>query len=239
MLVPTSATPSWSERRAKAPEGAIGVPGPLGFQRLRGSLPRYYARGELLYSPSERQGFVYVLERGLVRVFRLSEAGTETTLFYVAPGEIFGALPTSDEPADDDFAESVQPSRVWKVPRACFEQALETDPRLLLELTRQLGRRLHRTENRLEDLVFRDVGARVARVLLELGERFGQIEGERIRLELPLTQAEVAALVGSTRQSVNASLRELEVAGRIERRGRRLLLFEPASLRGAAQPTLG
>lgn len=238
MLVQTSAT-AWPDRRAKAPEGAIGVPGPLGLQRLRGSLPRYYARGEMLYSPSDRQDSVYVLERGLVRVFRLSEGGTETTLFYVAPGEIFGALPTSADAASEDFAESVQPSRVWKVPRACFEQALEDDSRLLLELTRQLGRRLQRTENRLEDLVFRDVGARVARVLLELGERFGQVEGERIRLDLPLTQAEVAALVGSTRQSVNASLRDLEHEGRIERRGRRLLLFDPASLRRAAQTTLG
>jgi CRP-like cAMP-binding protein len=232
-------TTPWHESSIRPRDGAIAVPGPLGLQRLRGSLPRYYGRGDLLYSPSDRQDFVHVLERGLVRVFRISESGTETTLFYVAPGEIFGALPNLHDGASEDFAEAVQPSRVWKVPRACFEQALASDPALSCELAQQLGRRLQRTAARLEDLVFRDVAARVARVLVELGERFGQRDGERVRLDLPLTQAELAALVGSTRQSVNASLRDLETSGRIDRLGRRLLVFDPATLRDAARATLG
>jgi CRP-like cAMP-binding protein len=107
------------------------------------------------------------------------------------------------------------------------------------ELARQLGRRLKLAENRIEDRVFRDVEARVARVLLELAERFGtSAQNGWTRLDLPVTQSDLATLIGTTRQSVNACLRRLGDAGLIVREGRRVLRLLPAALRGVASATL-
>ena len=138
------------------------------------------------------------------------------------------------------FAQALSPSRAWKVPRADFEEALGRDGAVLREVARQLGRRLKLAENRLEDRVFRDVEARVARVLLELAERFGSsAEAGWMRLDLPVTQSDLATLVGTTRQSVNTSLRRLGDAGLLIREGRRMLRILPAALRGVANATLG
>ena len=94
---------------------------------------------------------------------------------------------------------------------------------------------MKRMENRVERLAFRDVRARVAGTLIELVEDFGKPRGEMLELDLDLTQSELATLVGSTRQSVNGCLGELESAGLIQRNGRRLVVVKPSELTRVAQ----
>jgi CRP/FNR family transcriptional regulator len=227
--------------------GALGGGAPfcevgVGGRRLRarGLAARLYSRGELIFSPGAERQSVYLLECGLVRIFRLSASGAETTFYYVSPGEVFGAESLLAGDSEENFAQALSPSRAWKVPRADFEEALGRDASVLREVARQLGRRLKLAENRLEDRVFRDVEARVARVLLELAERFGSsAEAGWMRLDLPVTQSDLATLVGTTRQSVNTSLRRLGAAGLLTREGRRVLRILPAALRGVANATLG
>jgi len=208
--------------------------------RARGLAARLYTRGEIIFSPGAERQSVYLLECGLVRIFRLSASGAETTFYYVSPGEVFGAESLLAGDSEENFAQALSPSRAWKVPRMAFEEALGRDSSVLREVARQLGRRLKLAENRLEDRVFRDVEARVARVLLELAERFGSsADAGWMRLDLPVTQSDLATLVGTTRQSVNASLRRLGDAGLLAREGRRVLRILPAALRGVANATLG
>jgi CRP/FNR family transcriptional regulator len=226
---------------------AVGHGGPwcelvAGGRRLRarGLTARLYARGEIIFSPGAERQHVYLLECGLVRIFRLSESGAETTFYYVSPGEVFGAESLLAGDSEENFAQALSPSRAWKVPRSSLEETLGRDSSVLRELARQLGRRLKLAENRLEDRMFRDVEARVARVLLELAERFGSsADAGWMRLDLPVTQSDLATLVGTTRQSVNTSLRRLGNAGLVAREGRRVLRFLPSALRGVANATLG
>jgi CRP/FNR family transcriptional regulator len=200
---------------------------------------RLYGRGEIIFSPGTDHESVYLLECGLVRIFRLSASGAESTFYYVSPGEVFGAESFLAGDGEENFAQALSPSRAWRVPRGVFEEALARDGSVMRELARQLGRRLKLAENRIEDRVFRDVEARVARVLLELAERFGtSAQNGWTRLDLPVTQSDLATLIGTTRQSVNACLRRLGDAGLIVREGRRVLRLLPAALRGVASATL-
>jgi len=189
-----------------------------------------HERGGTVFAPDSHPLEVYHLERGLVRIYRLSDDGGETTFGYVAPGEVFGELPAFGGFPRESFATAVHPSRVWKIPTRLFQKILIERSSVAIEVTRQIGQRMKRIESRVERLVFRDVRARLAGILLELSEDFGARRGEKIAIDIDLTQTELATLVGSTRQTVNAGLGELEAAGWIERQGRRLVVIDSGEL---------
>jgi CRP-like cAMP-binding protein len=199
------------------------------------SVQRSYAVGEIVFMPVPNPESVYLLEQGLVRIYRLSGSGLETTLGYVRAGEIFGELAVFGDYPRESFAQAVEPSKVWKIPRGSFQPFVACRPGLAFEVSKQIGERLKRIESRVESLVFRDVRSRVIMILLELAANFGQErEDGGCLLDVQITQAELATLVGSTRQSVNASLGELSQQGLIGREGRRLVIFKPEELRQEA-----
>ena len=206
-------------------------------QRLReAGSQRDYAAGEMVFSPEVHPQSVYLLEWGLARIYRLSTEGSETTFGYVGPGEVFGELTAFGDYPRESFAQAARPSRIWRIPSETFRGVIDARPGLVLQVARQIGDRFKRIESRVEDLVFRDVRARVAHMLLQLASDFGEEEGDGMALEIDITQAELATLVGATRQSVNACLRELEEAGLLEKRGRHLFLAKLRELGRASEP---
>jgi len=201
------------------------------------SVCREYAPAEMIFTPTPHPESVYLLERGLVRIFRLSPSGSETTFGYVKPGEIFGELAAFSDRPRESFAEAVQSSTVWRIARAALQEIIALHPAIVAEVTKQVGTRLKRIESRVENLVFRDVRSRVACILLELAEDFGRADSRGLTIDLPLSQEELATLVGATRQSVNASLRELRQEGFVARDRRRFVLSRPEELRRTCAST--
>lgn len=201
----------------------------------RESTSRSYAPGEMVFAPTASPSSVYLLEQGLVRIYRLSETGAEVTFGYVSPGEVFGELVLFGAAVRESFAESVVPSTVRKIPRPVFASLLEARPAMVFAVTKQIGERMRRIESRVEHLVFRDVRSRVARILLELADDFGRSEGEGIMIDIPLTQSELATLVGSVRQTVNDALRQFEQAGWIRQLGRQLIIVKRDELQRLTQ----
>jgi CRP/FNR family cyclic AMP-dependent transcriptional regulator len=204
-------------------------------ERLRrASARRTCAPGETIFAPKPEPQGVYLLESGRVRVFRLSPDGSETTFGYVTPGEVFGELSVFADGSRESFAQAVEPSTIWRVPRDVFQQLIREVPQLVFEVTKQIGQRMKRIESRVENLVFRDAQARLAGILLELGEDFGHPDGDRIQLDLPLTQSEIGTLIGSSRQTVNACLGELEASGLVTRGEGTITIVKPDELQRAA-----
>jgi CRP-like cAMP-binding protein len=206
-------------------------------QLQKRSLRREYAPAEMIFTPASHPQSVYLLERGLVRIFRLSPSGSETTFGYVKPGEIFGELAAFSDGPRESFAEAVQSSTVWRIAREALQKAIAAHPAIVVEVVKQVGTRLKRIESRVENLVFRDVRARVASILLELAEGFGRAGTRGLTIDLWLSQEELATLVGATRQSVNACLRELRREGFVARDGRRFVLTRPEELRRTCAST--
>ena len=201
---------------------------------LRVSSSREHTRGETVFEPTKQPRSVYLLERGLVRIYRLSPQGDEATLGYVRPGEVFGELGAFSSQPRESFAQSVRPSHVLRVPREELRRILDDHPRIALCVTKQIGNRFKRIESRVESLVFRNLRSRVSHILLELAEDFGRDEAGAQLIDLSLSQQDVATLVGATRQSVNLCLRELREAKLVHYRSRRFVLPDPAALRREA-----
>lgn len=183
-----------------------------------------FAPGETVFEPTPDPRSVYLLESGRVRIYRLSAEGTEATLGLIGPGEVFGELTAFGNYARESFAEAMSRTCVWKIPSDLVRGWVRDRPRLAVEVTRQIGERMKRVEARVESLVFRNVRSRLAKVLLELGEDFGTREDSRLVVELGMSQAQLATLIGATRQSVSSTLAEFRQAGLVEQRGASLAL---------------
>ncbi len=198
---------------------------------LRQSVRRAYRSGESIFRPVPEPQSVYLLEHGLVRIYRLSPAGGETTFGYIRPGEVFGELAVFSTRPRESYASAVGPARVWRISRDAMTAVLASHPNVAIAITKQVGSRMKRIESRVEHLVFGSVSSRLASMLLELAEDFGRPEGDHLHLDLRINQQEIAALIGASRQAVNASLRALQRDGVVGRGGRRLTLLRLTALR--------
>jgi len=192
------------------------------------------ARGEIVFGPASTPRSVYLLEKGLVRMFRLSREGAEATLGYVRPGEVFGELQAISDRGRESFAQAIRPSLVWRIPIPDLRHLMETIPDVAFHITEQVERRFNRIESRVEGLALRDLRSRICLILLELAEDFGRETGSEVLIDLSLSQRDLATLVGASRQSVNECLRGLRDAQQIAYRGRRIALLDPANLRHQA-----
>ena len=198
---------------------------------------REYAPGETIFAPDPHPTSIYLLERGLVRMYRLAESGSELVLGYVVRGEVFGELSVLSEYPRESFADALHASFVWKIPNETFQLVVGRRADLVIRVTCQIADRFKHIESRIENLVFRDARTRLASLLLELADDFGRADSDgAIRIELPLTQAELGKLIGATRQTVNQGIGELEAAGLIARRRGCLTLLKPDELRSGVLP---
>ncbi len=170
---------------------------------------RELAKGERLYGAGDAADTVFRVDNGLVKLGIEVPGGRERIIGVAGPGDLIGAL-TPGQLSQRESAEALSGSVVVTVvPRAA---AADFEP----ALSRAAGDQLARVTLALEDGELA-VGARLARTLLRLGERFGQrSEGGVVRLTLPLTHDNLAAMIGAARETTTAGVGELRQLGLLE-----------------------
>lgn len=209
---------------------------PTAAKRLRqASQTLHFRDGQTIFSPEPRPGFVFILEAGLVRIYRLSGRGDEFTLGYIRPGEVFGELAVFGDAARESFAQSIDDCTVLMVPKALFSDLVKTVPDLGFSVTKQIEKRFKRIEARAEALVFRSVASRLAGVLLMLAEDFGKPRAEGCLIGLRVTQSEFATLVGAARATVNLTFQQFRAQGTIRQVRGHVLILNADALRLLAQ----
>jgi CRP-like cAMP-binding protein len=169
-----------------------------------------------IYLPGDPGRQVYILKSGRVKISRITEDGKEITLALLKPGEIFGELEALDETPRDTLAEALDDIQLCVIQREDFMALLKKHMDLFFRLTKLIGFRLRSIESRIEEMVFRDVPARLAHLLLELGKEFGQQEGNNTRIGIRLTHQEIANLIGSTRETVTSTLTDFRKQGMVQ-----------------------
>ena len=185
---------------------------------------RTYAAGEVLYSPHNPVETLFILKRGRVRIFRVSTDGRALTTALLAPGTIFGEMVLLGQRMYDNFAEAVEESVVCVMDRADVNRFLLSDARIAARITEILGARLVEMEQRLSDTVFKSVSQRIATTLTRLASprRLGLPAGHT---QVCLTHEQIAALVGTSRETATKILGDLADRGLVRLgRGRITLL---------------
>jgi CRP-like cAMP-binding protein len=164
---------------------------------------RRYARGEPLFLRGDPGSFLYVIERGRVKIALSSADGKEMILVLLGPGDFFGELALLDGGQRSADAVVVEDAELLLLGREDFLRCVESRPRIALHLLAVLSRRLRSTDQLVHDAAFFDVPGRLASALLRLGETLGQPAADGVLISRRLTQLELAEMIGSSRESVN------------------------------------
>jgi CRP/FNR family transcriptional regulator/CRP/FNR family cyclic AMP-dependent transcriptional regulator len=192
---------------------------------------RSYEQGEVIFHRDDPGNTLYVIRTGRVRIFLTSPEGQEVALALFRAGDAFGELALFDGQSRSASAMAIEPVETYTIQRQDFMSAVMRRPRMALQLLATLSQRLRQTDSMVEDLLFLDVHGRVAKKLLELAETLGVPTPEGVRIEMKLTQSDLAALVGASRESVNKVMSYLLAKRYVSAEKRKITILRLAELR--------
>jgi len=180
-------------------------------------------RGEIIQLEGEPVRELYFVASGVIKAFKTSAEGKEQILSIIRPGEAFNDIAVFDSGSSPVSAQAMTPVTLYGIGRSELHSLIQQHPRLSMNITRVLAERTRQLMSLVEDLSFRHVIGRVARVLLENAGN-GTTPGTR------LTQQEMAAMVGSVREVVARSLKALESEGAIKLERHRIRITDKKAL---------
>lgn len=185
-------------------------------------------KGETLFEEGQPGDRLYLVKSGKIKLSHSSGDGRESVLMVLGPGDMFGELSLFDPGPRTSTAIAVTDSEVLGLGNTDLRPWLKDHPEVAQSLLQALAHRLRRTSEAMSDLVFADVPGRVAKALLELGEKFGAPSAAGLYVHHDLTQEELAQLVGASRETVNKALADFVSRGwiRLETRSVELLDLE-------------
>jgi CRP-like cAMP-binding protein len=183
-----------------------------------------------LYLTGDPSRNVYLLKRGRVKIANTAPSGKEVTFDILEPGEVFGELDAMEDAPRSTSAETLDDALICVIPRKDFDQYLAMHPNVTIKLTKLIGLRIKKIQSRVEDLVFRDVPARLAHLLSELGKTEGVANKQGIRLKVKLTHQEMANLIGCSRETVSTTMGQFRDDGLIQMDGRTITIVNEKGL---------
>lgn len=173
---------------------------------------RRFAAGELLYAPPQPMETLFILKQGRVRIFRVSPDGRALTTAVLTPGTVFGEMLLLGQRMHDNFAEALDEVTVCVMSRADVQRFLLSDARIAARISEILGSRVSELERRLSDSVFKSVPQRLASTLCLLAEEEPRrLLGRGVAVQL--THEQLAALVGTSRETATKVLNEYAARG--------------------------
>lgn len=195
------------------------------------AVPRAFEPGQVVFREGDSSDTCYIVRSGRARAVREHSDGRTITLATFGPGDIFGELAMFEDERRSATVEAVEPTTVVAVLGPDMRRLMTEHPEISTRLVIALGRRLRETNERLSRQSFQTVQSRVAAVLGELVEQQIDAGEGSSDVLLTTTQADLAQLAGSSRESASRFLAVLERAGVISQGRGRLVVHEPESLK--------
>ena len=196
---------------------------------------RRLLKGDILFAEGDPGDRLYVVTEGKIKLGHASGDGRESLLAVMGEGEMFGELSLFDPGPRTATATALTDVTVLGLGHQALRPWLTGRPEVAESLLQALAQRLRRTNDALADLVFSNVPGRVAKALLDLGERFGQSQPDGLHVTHDMTQEELAQLVGASRETVNKALADFASRGWLRLESRSVVLLDVERLQRRAR----
>jgi CRP-like cAMP-binding protein len=189
---------------------------------------RTLRRGDVLFREGEEGNELFIVDSGRIAIANKSFDGRESVVALMEAGDIFGEMSLFDGQGRSAEARALEASKVNVVPFEPLRTLFHEQPDLLWTVVSLLARRIRNMDVALADSVFLDVTGRTAKRLLELA-------GDSDEFQLPITQEELAGLVGASRERVNKAISSFVRLGWMEQRERRYTITNRVQLERRAR----
>jgi CRP-like cAMP-binding protein len=205
-----------------------GIPPDAVAAVASGSTIRHLRRHDIVFDEGDPASELFLVQEGRIAIANKSADGRESVVALMEPGDLFGEISLFDGLGRSAAARALEDSVVLAVPYDDVRRMFDADPRLLWRVVELLAARLRNTDEALADSVFLDVPGRTAKRLLELA-------GDGDEFQLPVTQEELAGMVGASRERVNKAISAFMRLGWLEQRDRRYRIIDREQLTRRAQ----
>lgn len=192
---------------------------------------RRFEKKQYIYYPQEPSRNIYFLREGKVKIGTYSGEGKEVIKSIIYPGQMFGELGLVGEDQRNDFAKCMnQPVTVAVLNIEDVRELMKLDPELNVKIMTQIGNRLRMVERRLESLIFKSARTRIIDLLKDMAKERGLKVGYEVLLRQFLSHKEIAAMTGTSRQTVTKVLSELKRLNLIHTDRKNILIRDLARL---------
>ncbi len=185
---------------------------------------RRMKRGEPIYMPSQSADGVLLVAKGRIKICHTTPEGKQSIIDFVDEGEVFGELALLDAQERDEYAETTEKTTLILIPKQEMQAMIRKYPAIVLGVTKLIGLRRQKVERRLKNLLFHSNRERVVHLLLELSEKYGEPHPNGVGLKIRLSHQEMAAVIGSTRETVTVVLGQLQADKLIEISRRKIVI---------------
>jgi CRP/FNR family transcriptional regulator len=186
---------------------------------------------ETIFLKAEKGDAFYVVVRGRINIFSRSRMGKVKTFAFLEPRDFFGEMVLLGGEDRSAGAVAMVASELLIIRRADFKRLLLQQPEISFGLLRTLWERLSQADREIESLSFNSVLGRLAETLLDMGKRYGKKDPQGIRLDLDLTQRDLADRVGTAREVVSRVINRFIRTGCLKINGKCFTLTNPAKLK--------
>lgn len=195
---------------------------------------RGYRRGDFVFHEGDDCDGLYIVKSGRVRVYKISPEGREQVLLVAEPGEPFNEVPVFDGGPNPASVEALEPTVLLLLPKSALLSVVEAEPEVGRAFTKVFASHLRRLALLVEELSFKTVTGRVARILLDqIPSSPGARDDRPPRRRL--TQREIAGMAGTAREVVARALKALELQGAIRIERGRIVVADSELLAGAGR----
>lgn len=192
---------------------------------------RSYRARQVIYLPGDRAAGVHFIASGRVKVSKVTRDGKELTLAYRTNGDFFGETCLLEGSPREEMIEAMENTTSVELDRAGLDAILASNAQVAYQFARALITRWRGLQAKVEQLVFKDVGSKLAELLLRLGSEHGIEHRRGLVLAIKITHQEMANLIGSTRETVSLTLSQFKRKGLIQTEGRKVILTDREGLR--------
>jgi CRP/FNR family cyclic AMP-dependent transcriptional regulator len=182
------------------------------------------ARGTRVFDQGDTTRVVYLVKTGAVRIVRASEDGKEVTVALLGAGDLFGEETLFDDRPRTTVAIVVEDALLCQARAEDLFALLAGDPALALNVAKVLSEKLGEARDTMEDLAYARVADRIEHLYRKLAAEHGVPATGGTRVDLRLTHADIASLVGSTRETVSVEIAKLVESGRLRVDGKAVIV---------------
>ncbi len=167
-----------------------------------------YPRGNTIYSAGESSEGLYIVHKGRVKIYRLSESGKEQLVRILEPGDFTGELSLFSASIHDAYAEAMASTELCIMDSQDFQQFLMKYPQISLKVLTEFSSRLAKIEKQAASIAMESVDTRIAMYLADLVE-----EANHNVIHLPMSRKDIASHLGTSPETISRKLTEFETAG--------------------------
>ena len=187
------------------------------------------SKGRVFYRPEEPGEVMFILKEGRVQLYRISPEGKKLVITTLGPHTLFGEMALLGTKMHNTFAEAVDDCLICVMSRPDLERLILNKPQVALRILEITGKRLRQAEERLENMAFKGIPARLASLLLRLSEE------QESNVITGLTHQDLAESVGTNRETATQVLNDLKSQGLIEIGRKRITILDVEGLEDVAE----